>query len=81
MMGHRAYSAHRAAQNFRKFDEAAMKNLVRHRHDQKAYIINARREIEIQEQCLQNDLNRSTNDGDHAWDSEFMRETINKAGS
>ena len=78
-LGMRSYSAVRAGQNFFKFDEAALPNLAKQRHDFKTYIASVRAEIEHQEELLKNDFNFSPNDNDHAWDSEHMRETIQKS--
>jgi CPA2 family monovalent cation:H+ antiporter-2 len=41
-LGFRRYTAHRAAQNFIKWDEAALSNLAAHRHDQADYIFSSR---------------------------------------
>jgi CPA2 family monovalent cation:H+ antiporter-2 len=76
-LGHRHYSAHRAAQNFIKYDEASMRKLSADRHDRKQYISRVREEIELQESQLQEDLNFKPSETDHAWDSEQMREAIN----
>ncbi len=75
-LGHRAYSANRAGQNFKKYDEGAMRELFRHRHDKKVYISEARQQIEIQEELLKNDRAHQPNLNDHAWDGEHMREQI-----
>ncbi len=77
-LGMRGYSATRAGQNFFKFDEEAMSRLSRKRHDIKQYIASVREEIEHQEELLQSDFNFSPNDNDHAWDSDEMRQTLNK---
>lgn len=79
-LGMRGYSAVRAGQNFFKFDEAGLPKLAKQRHDFKTYIASVRAEIEHQEELLKNDFNFSPNDNDHAWDSEQMREVINKQG-
>jgi CPA2 family monovalent cation:H+ antiporter-2 len=55
-LGHRAYSATRAAQNFIKYDEAAMWKLAKERHNQQQYISRVREEIELQERLLRDDL-------------------------
>jgi CPA2 family monovalent cation:H+ antiporter-2 len=78
-LGMRGYSAVRAGQNFLKFDEAALVKLAKQRHDMKQYIASVREEIEHQEELLKNDFNFSPNDNDHAWDSEHMRETIQRS--
>ncbi len=75
-LGHRAYSANRAGQNFKKYDEGAMRELFRHRHNKKVYISKVRQQIEIQEELLKNDMAHQPNLNDHAWDGEHMREQI-----
>lgn len=69
-LGHRRYSATRAAQYFMKYDEAAMNQLAPHRHDQGVYISNARELIRLQEQILANDRASIHNLNDHAWDTD-----------
>ncbi len=69
-LGFRKYSAVRAGQNFIKYDEAALKKLAAHRHDQEAYIFNTREQIEIQEQLLTADREANPTLNDHAWDNE-----------
>jgi CPA2 family monovalent cation:H+ antiporter-2 len=78
-LGHRSYSAARAAQNFIRYDEAAMWELYEHRHDQKEYILNVRKQIELQEMLLKNDRQHDPTANDHAWDSEFLRENVTQA--
>lgn len=77
-LGTRAYSAHRAGQNFKKYDESAMRELFQHRHDRKVYISHVRHQIQMQEELLQTDIASQPNLNDHAWDGEFMRETITR---
>lgn len=74
-LGFRAYSIQRAAQNFIKYDEQALQELVEHRHDRKQYISVARRQIKEQEELLNNDLIHKPSLNDHAWDSEKLKET------
>ena len=71
-LGHRRYSARRAGQKFLKYDEAAMQQLAAHRHDQSAYIFNAREQIQLQEQLLTNDREANPSLNDHAWDSDLF---------
>jgi CPA2 family monovalent cation:H+ antiporter-2 len=77
-LGFRAYSAMRSAQNFIKHDEAALWKLAKERHDQKKYITRVREEIELQEHLLMDDRNFDPKSADHAWDSEQIREAVNK---
>jgi len=69
-LGYRRYSASRAGQKYLKYDEAAMQKLAAHRHDQNAYIFNAREQIQIQEQLLTNDREANPSLNDHAWDGD-----------
>ena len=75
-LGHRAYSAHRSAQNFMKYDEAAMKELAAQRHDLKQYISGVREQIALQEELLRKDLQHNPSESDHDWDSELLRNSI-----
>lgn len=72
-LGHRAYAAHRAGQQFRRYDEAAMAELARQRHDMPGYILSVRERIAEQEALLAADRQLDPTAGDHAWDSEQMR--------
>jgi CPA2 family monovalent cation:H+ antiporter-2 len=73
-LGFRKYSAVRASQNFIKYDEAALRELARHRHDQSDYIFTTREQIQIQEQMLNKDREVNPNINDHAWDSDSFEE-------
>ncbi|MFL5729613.1 MAG: cation:proton antiporter, partial [Cytophagaceae bacterium] len=82
-LGFRHYSAIRSGQNFIKYDEAAMEKLYKTRHNQKQYISSVREQVAEQEELLKNDRAQTPSDNDHAWDSEYMRESIrnmNKKG-
>ena len=72
-LGHRAYSAHRAGQQFLRYDEAAMATLAAARHNTAAYITSMREEIAHQEALLLADREIDPTTSDHAWDSEEMR--------
>lgn len=67
-LGHRRFSATRAGQDFMKYDDAAMRKLAPHRHDQSSYISNAREQIRLQEQLLASDRAVNHSQNDHAWD-------------
>ena len=71
-LGFRKYSAVRAGQNFIKYDEADLRKLAQHRHNQETYIFNTRLQIQIQEQLLTNDREVHLQINDHAWDSEAL---------
>ncbi len=72
-LGHRAYSAHRAGQQFLRYDEAAMTRLAAARHNMAAYITSVREEIAHQEALLLADREIDPTSSEHAWDSEEMR--------
>lgn len=76
-LGHRAYTVTRSAQNFIRYDEAALGELGKLRGDVSSYITSSRRHIEIQEQLLQDDRRFLLNSEDHAWDSEPMVRNTN----
>jgi monovalent cation:H+ antiporter-2, CPA2 family len=69
-LGFRKYSATRAGQNFIRYDEAALRTLAAHRHDQESYIFSTREQIELQEQLLAIDRETIPNVHDDAWDGE-----------
>ena len=69
-LGFRRYTAVRSGQNFIRYDEAALKRLAEHRHDQEVYLFKSREEIEIQEQLLSEDRKVVPHLQDHAWDRE-----------
>ena len=73
-LGFRKHSATRAGQLFIRYDEAALRQLAQHRHDQEAYIFNVREQIALQEQILSNDRKASPNIHDHAWDTQASRD-------
>jgi CPA2 family monovalent cation:H+ antiporter-2 len=72
-LGHRAYSAYRAGQQFLRYDEAAMASLAAKRHDLSEYISSIRQEIAQQEALLLADRDADPASSEHAWDSEEMR--------
>ena len=73
-LGYRRYSAVRAGHTFIKYDEASMKKLAAHRHDEGSYIYNTRQMIQIQEELLANDREFNPTLNDHAWDSDFAKD-------
>ncbi|HET8799202.1 MAG TPA: cation:proton antiporter, partial [Thermoanaerobaculia bacterium] len=74
MLGRRAYSAQRAGQRFLRWDEEAMAPLAKHRHDKRQYVDRVREQIALQEELLRADLQHDPTEGDHAWDSEELRQ-------
>jgi CPA2 family monovalent cation:H+ antiporter-2 len=75
-LGHRAHGAFRAGQMFRRYDEEAMETLFAHRHDVKTYISSVREQIAEQEALLAADRAHDPTEGDHAWDSEQLRQAL-----
>jgi CPA2 family monovalent cation:H+ antiporter-2 len=73
-LGFRKYAATRAGPKFIRYDEAALRTLAAHRHDQASYIFNTREQIELQEQLLTIDRETVHNVHDDAWDSEKREE-------
>jgi CPA2 family monovalent cation:H+ antiporter-2 len=77
-LGFRAYTATRAGQNFIRYDEEALPVLAGMRHDKKSYISQVREEIARQEVLLTTDLDFNPTEGDHAWDSDHMRDVVTR---
>ena len=77
LLGLRRFSATRAAQNFTKYDEAALRQLAPHRHDEKTYIYNSKEQIRLQEQLLAYDRQIDHSLYDHAWDSAQLSCALN----
>ncbi len=76
-LGHRKYTIHRQAQNFKKYDEESMRRLADQVLNSDEYIFKAREEIAQQEALLKDDLNRGNiSEDDTSWDSESMRARI-----
>lgn len=78
-LGVRRYTAYRAGQDFRRYDEAALKELAAKRGDMKDYIASVREKIEEQEQLLRRDQQHTPSHTDHAWDSEELRTAAQQA--
>ena len=76
-LGFRSHTVHRLAQNFREYDESAMKVLVNYKNDEKEYISKVRLQIESQEALLSGELARKFSLNDQAWDSEVMKKALN----
>jgi CPA2 family monovalent cation:H+ antiporter-2 len=77
-LGMRHYTAHRAGQNFRRYDEAALKELASKRGNTTDYISSVREKIVEQEELLRKDLHHDPSHSDHAWDSEEMRDAAKR---
>jgi monovalent cation:H+ antiporter-2, CPA2 family len=71
LLGHRSYSAQRAARTFFRYDESKLKQLSAIR-DTDEYINTARANIEELERVLQGDAAASTFDGERGWDDDSL---------
>lgn len=71
LLGHRTYSANRAARAFLKMDEANLKKLAAIR-DRDEYILTARNYIEEMERTLQADNQNILASEDNGWDEESL---------
>lgn len=80
-LGFRAHSATRAGQDFRRYDSAALKKLAALRHDKGAYVAGARESIAEQEELIRGDAAHDPAHADHAWNSEEMRQVVNRSTS
>lgn len=76
-LGHRSYSAQRAARAFLKLDEANLKKLAAIQ-DREEYIITARDYIEEMERMLQQDHYNTLETEDKGWDEESLIADSNK---
>lgn len=76
MLGFRAYQAERAAQTFRRHDEASVRELAAMRQDHDTYINAARQWIVDMERILQADLEDRGLERDMGWDVESLREDV-----
>jgi CPA2 family monovalent cation:H+ antiporter-2 len=77
-LGQRHYTASRQGQKFIQYDEDTVKTMAEHRHDMKQYVIKAREAFKLQEDLLSEDIMTEKGISDHSWDSEQIREVINK---
>jgi len=72
-VGFHAHDAHRRALAFRRLDERFLREMREHRHDEAAYVHEAKRRLEALEALLQADREAPTPELDAAWDSEPLR--------
>jgi monovalent cation:H+ antiporter-2, CPA2 family len=75
LLGHRSYSAQRAARTFFRYDESKLKQLSAIR-DTDEYINIARSNIEELERVLQGDAAASTFDGEKGWDDDTIMNEV-----
>ena len=72
-LGFRAYTVHRLAAQFKKYDEDALKILAQYKNDEETYISKVKKQIEQQEMLISGELSKKFSLNDHAWDSEAMK--------
>ncbi len=77
-LGQRSYTATRQGQKFLKYDEDTLVEMAEHRHDMNKYVIKARETFRFQEELLLNDIRYDSGESDHSWDSETIRDTLQK---
>ncbi|REG94208.1 monovalent cation:proton antiporter-2 (CPA2) family protein [Algoriphagus antarcticus] len=80
-LGFRAHTVNRLAKQFRDYDESALKVLVNFKDNQDEYISKSRQQIEMQESLLSGELMRKFSVNDHTWDSDAIKEAVNKDGN
>jgi monovalent cation:proton antiporter-2 (CPA2) family protein len=72
-LGTRAHRAHRAAQRFRRHDEASLRELAGMQDEGPQYITVAREQMQLLESTLLQDLADRDDRGDTGWDAESLR--------
>ncbi|MCO7185024.1 MULTISPECIES: monovalent cation:proton antiporter-2 (CPA2) family protein [Tenacibaculum] len=77
-LGFRKYTLNRQVQNFIKYDEASLKRLAADPNRNENYIFKARKELEQQEQLLEDDFKRGIVTFDKHWDGEHIRNILSK---
>ncbi len=76
-LGHRSYSAQRAARTFLRLDEENLKRLASIK-DEEEYILSAKERMEELERMLQQDSNQLVYAEDKGWDEESLIADANK---
>jgi CPA2 family monovalent cation:H+ antiporter-2 len=71
-LGHRKYTTQRKANEFIKYDQAALHKLVKERHDKENYVLSVKEEIEMQERLLNEDKKFIEHRQDNAWDKSLL---------
>lgn len=77
-LGFRKYTLNRQVQNFIKYDEASLKRLAADPNRNENYIFKVRKELEQQEQLLEDDFKRGIVTFDKHWDGEHIRNILSK---
>lgn len=79
ILGHRAYTAQRAARTFLRYDEQKLKDLSKVRDNEKEYINQAKEYIEELEQIIQSDIRTLRLAKDQGWDEDGLIADAKKA--
>lgn len=74
LLGVSSHRAHRAAQTFRRVDEAGLLELAAVRHDQERLVRTARERVALLEKTLATDRAHARELAEQGWDSEVLRE-------
>ena len=72
ILGHRAYTAQRAARTFFRYDEQKLKDLSKVRDNEKEYINQAREYIEELEEIIKSDTKQLHLEKDQGWDEDSL---------
>jgi CPA2 family monovalent cation:H+ antiporter-2 len=72
LLGHRAYTAQRAARTFFRYDEQKLKDLSKIRDNEKEYINQAREYIEELEEIIRADNQSLHLEKDYGWDEDSL---------
>lgn len=72
-LGFRRYTLHRKANQFIKYDEAALSRLSKFRFDKEQYIGNVKEEIALEEKLLNEDLKFQEKGTDNSWDKSALQ--------
>jgi CPA2 family monovalent cation:H+ antiporter-2 len=79
ILGHRSYTAQRAARTFLRYDEQKLKDLSKVRGDEKEYINQAKEYIDELEQIIQSDIRTLRLAKDQGWDEDGLIADAKKA--
>jgi CPA2 family monovalent cation:H+ antiporter-2/glutathione-regulated potassium-efflux system protein KefB len=80
LLGQSSHRAHRAGQTFRRVDERGLVELAAVRHDQERLMRTARERVAMLERTLAADRARDGVLDEDGWDSESIRERLERQG-
>jgi CPA2 family monovalent cation:H+ antiporter-2 len=72
-LGFRAYTSKRKANDFIRYDTAALEKLGKERKNHATYVLRVKEEIEMQERLLREDVKFTESNADNAWDNSPLR--------